>query len=215
MNTTSIHDMHDADLVSYLHLHIDEIAEKHHNFLQSCSRGIQQYGSLTWKMRSYAKRLGSEVQQKPIREAVKELPNLAGVYAIFLTASEKLKRPAVTFDSPSLGKIKIAVAGDRSKYTGQLMVTDGGPFGQNQWFGRIDSNGVFKAGRSMLNDAQMTFLKRFSEDPVTLAKEYAMESGACCFCHRQLTDDRSTEVGYGPVCAKNYGLPWGTKELAA
>lgn len=34
----------------------------------------------------------------------------------------------------------------------------------------------------------------------------------CCFCGIELTDDgegRSVQVGYGPVCAKNNGLPWG------
>ncbi len=27
----------------------------------------------------------------------------------------------------------------------------------------------------------------------------------------ELTDQQSTEVGYGPVCAKHYGLKWGKK----
>lgn len=31
----------------------------------------------------------------------------------------------------------------------------------------------------------------------------------CCFCSLELTDDRSTDVGYGPVCATKRGLPWG------
>jgi len=35
--------------------------------------------------------------------------------------------------------------------------------------------------------------------------------GICCFCAKDLTDDRSIEVGYGPVCAKKHHLPWGDK----
>jgi len=34
----------------------------------------------------------------------------------------------------------------------------------------------------------------------------------CCFCGIELSDEgegRSVEVGYGPVCASNRGLPWG------
>ena len=34
----------------------------------------------------------------------------------------------------------------------------------------------------------------------------------CVFCSRELTDDgegRSVEVGYGPICARKHGLPWG------
>lgn len=33
--------------------------------------------------------------------------------------------------------------------------------------------------------------------------------GNCVFCSRDLTDERSTTVGYGPVCAERYSLPWG------
>ncbi len=34
----------------------------------------------------------------------------------------------------------------------------------------------------------------------------------CVFCARKLTDEndgRSVDVGYGPICADKYGLPWG------
>lgn len=33
----------------------------------------------------------------------------------------------------------------------------------------------------------------------------------CVFCCRDLTTAESTAVGYGPVCAKQHGLPWGAK----
>jgi len=29
---------------------------------------------------------------------------------------------------------------------------------------------------------------------------------------RGLDDERSVSVGYGPVCAGHYGLPWGEKQ---
>jgi hypothetical protein len=35
--------------------------------------------------------------------------------------------------------------------------------------------------------------------------------GSAASANTALTDERSTEVGYGPVCAKHYGLPWGVK----
>jgi hypothetical protein len=41
------------------------------------------------------------------------------------------------------------------------------------------------------------------------AAAFGHETHRCVFCVRTLTDDRSTEVGYGPVCAARYGLPWG------
>jgi hypothetical protein len=42
------------------------------------------------------------------------------------------------------------------------------------------------------------------------AAAFGHETGVCCFCSRGLTDERSVTVGYGPICAERYGLPWGT-----
>lgn len=42
-----------------------------------------------------------------------------------------------------------------------------------------------------------------------VASEYGHATGVCMFCARDLTDERSIEVGYGPVCAGHHDLPWG------
>lgn len=41
------------------------------------------------------------------------------------------------------------------------------------------------------------------------AAKFGQLYGTCCYCWRELTDERSIEAGYGPVCAENRGLPWG------
>lgn len=41
------------------------------------------------------------------------------------------------------------------------------------------------------------------------AAQFGALTGACVFCSRRLTDERSVTVGYGPVCADKAGLPWG------
>jgi hypothetical protein len=51
----------------------------------------------------------------------------------------------------------------------------------------------------------------FKADPVGTVSEMGRKSGVCCFCSLPLTDERSTAHGYGPVCAKNYALQWGTR----
>lgn len=33
--------------------------------------------------------------------------------------------------------------------------------------------------------------------------------GRCCYCSRAIDTPESTEVGYGPICARKQGLPWG------
>lgn len=41
------------------------------------------------------------------------------------------------------------------------------------------------------------------------AHAFAMLAGRCCFCSHAIDTPESTTVGYGPVCAAKYGLPWG------
>lgn len=41
------------------------------------------------------------------------------------------------------------------------------------------------------------------------ASAFGHAFGACVYCHRALSDTRSTAVGYGAECAGNHGLPWG------
>lgn len=41
------------------------------------------------------------------------------------------------------------------------------------------------------------------------AAEFGRTTAHCVFCARELTDGRSVDVGYGPVCAAHNGLPWG------
>lgn len=41
------------------------------------------------------------------------------------------------------------------------------------------------------------------------AAKFGYQTGACVFCQRKLTDERSIAVGYGPTCAARQNLPWG------
>jgi hypothetical protein len=131
-----------------------------------------------------------------------------GVYALFEQAiSHKLKWPKIRLQTPFGLPVVLARAGERSKYFGQIMVTDGGPFAANRYFGRIDSHGLFHATDSATREVFVVLLK-LATSPVETAREYGMLTGNCCFCNLKLTDARSTANGYGPVCAEHYGLQW-------
>ena len=47
--------------------------------------------------------------------------------------------------------------------------------------------------------------------PITAdeAAAFGHTTHRCVFCARNLSTAESTAVGYGPICADNYGLPWG------
>lgn len=52
-------------------------------------------------------------------------------------------------------------------------------------------------------------LVAFAADPAGYSAAHGRAHGSCCYCGRGLTDSRSLAVGYGPICADHYGLPWG------
>jgi hypothetical protein len=72
----------------------------------------------------------------------------------------------------------------------------------------VNRDGTFTPGR----DATPLVGKVLSEmanDPAGFAARYGKKSGRCCFCNAELTDERSTTVGYGKICAVHWGLPCG------
>lgn len=99
-------------------------------------------------------------------------------------------------------------AGQRSKHPGDLMVTDGRPFGEGTYYGRIDREGQLFASREMHREVQR-YLELLVADPTREAALVGIRLGSCCFCGRALEDGRSVAMGYGPICAENYGLDWG------
>lgn len=60
-----------------------------------------------------------------------------------------------------------------------------------------------------LTEAEREFLDKLASDPVNFLAQCSKDMCRCCYCYSALEDQRSKEVGYGPVCATRWGLPWG------
>lgn len=133
-----------------------------------------------------------------------EVGSFAGVMALFAKAKQHLKFPKITLLVDGL-PLQLSLAGERSKTPGQVNVTDGGPYGNSKWYGRVDANGTFEKSRNATPRVE-AFLKEFSKSPAAVAKAHGQLTGRCCFCNAPLSDERSTAAGFGPVCARNYGL---------
>ena len=55
-------------------------------------------------------------------------------------------------------------------------------------------------------------INRLTPETIATAEEaaaFGRLAGRCCFCSFPIDTPESTLVGYGPVCATKYGLPWG------
>ena len=142
---------------------------------------------------------------------------LAGIAAMFATAKanaakkgNKGTRLKVRLSVDGQG-IAVKFASANGRNAGFLYVTDGGDYENGTYFGKISPDGEFFPSRDC-TDRVKSLLTAFDADPVTFAREFGQRTNQCCFCGRLLTDDkagRSVEVGYGPICADTYGLPWG------
>lgn len=184
----------------------DKLTAREVEFARSLVTNFNKYGRLSDKQMFFV--------QKMITQAEAPAPtptatvSVAAINALFDKAAEKLKRIKVTLKDAADQKVVFKRAGELSKYAGQIMISDGGPFGQAQFFGRIDTNGNFIATPRATESVKALVLE-FATDPEDTAGKYGRLTGGCCFCSKGLDDKRSLEVGYGPVCAKNFGLRWG------
>lgn len=131
-----------------------------------------------------------------------------------ISRNNKAKYPSIRFMVGDV-ELKISRAGSQSRYPGTLNVILVGA--ENVWYGRIHLNGQFEASRKFLDkkDAVVSALRQLGQDPEKAAREYGRKTGHCCFCCLKLDDERSLLMGYGPTCARNYGLAWGDRPLAA
>lgn len=148
---------------------------------------------------------------QPAPKPVK-IGSLSAISGLFSKAKGRLKKPAIVllcdFDHGA-AEIKIAFAGGNTRYPGALHISS--PIYGGQYYGRITREGSFVKSFKFDGDEAplVSLLTEFAADPAGVAAKHGHLTGKCCFCNRGLTDDRSTDVGYGPVCADNYGLPWG------
>lgn len=158
----------------------------------------------------------AELRPKAPRHQLAETVGLAdmrGVVQLLETASQHLRFPKLQLVFGDGLPLRISIAGPRSKTPGYLMLTDGARYPDNRFYGRISPEGVLELYRDgeRVREPLFGLLQRLADKPAEVAAEYGRMTGHCCFCRLPLKDERSTAVGYGPVCAENYGLPWGAK----
>jgi hypothetical protein len=129
--------------------------------------------------------------------------NATAINAMFDNArSNGHKSPKVYFTDDSVGEIRLTVS-KGGQYPGTIQIADR----QGNWYGRIMKDGEVHCKRG--SDNVIAAVSTFVSDPHAAVVKYGRKTGNCSFCARELTDAESVKRGYGPVCADNYGLPYG------
>jgi hypothetical protein len=136
-------------------------------------------------------------------------PDCAQIIGFMDRASRHLKYPKIKLSIDGEPFV-LSRAGERSRTPGAVQLTDGGPYGDNVWYGRIERDGTFTQSARCTPEV-MAVLQQLATDPAAVAKAHGQAYGQCCFCRRALEDYRSVSMGYGPICAEHYGLPWGER----
>lgn len=189
-----------------------------------CQQFWRKNGTLSIKQFEWVDKL-LELLDRPARPAPatsdgERIGDLQGILQLFRNAREHVKYPAIVLltdlETVSRDKmIRLTVAGETARYPGTITITRFEKVGPRRpWLGYITADGVYKPeGRATTDEVSKIamMLRMLAVDPAGVAREHGRLTGHCCFCMRPLEDERSTAVGYGPVCADHYHLPWGDR----
>lgn len=193
---------------------LKQMAARFAGTCKNCQCGIKAGAQILWS-RERGTFHATQAQCDEARAAKAAQPAAAieavsGAKAIadFLNAAKArgLKFPKVRFLAPDGQKeLRLSVATERAKVPGSINVCIFGA-----WVGRILMTGECSPAVAEYPGLLAT-LARIAADPAAAAKAYGALMCRCSFCNLALTDAGSVEVGYGPICAKHYGLPHAPK----
>ena len=198
---------------SILREQLSKLPAKDQDFAASLLDQLERKGKLSDKQWFWVDTLAARIGAGPAEPVTLDVGDFAGVIALFAKAKQHLKYPRVRLQLPDGRPLVLTLAGPGSSRAGWVTMTDGRPFGENLFYGRVSPAGDWEMGQAIdeiIGDAVAELLHRLAADPEQVASSYGKLTGCCCFCTSQLSDPKSTAVGYGPVCAKRWGLPWGT-----
>ena len=205
------------EAVETLKQHLAGLPAKDRPFAESLIKQWTKSALLSDKQLYWVTVLASRAQGIPdfTREET-DVGEFSGVIELFKKAGVNLKYPCIVLQTEAGQKVTLKPTGASSKYPGAVNVTNGGSYATNKWYGRVDVTGKFVLGpeAAHLKNDLTAILVKLAKSPHRVAAEHGKMTGACCFCNSKLTDPKSTEVGYGPVCAKQWSLPWGKAEAA-
>jgi len=129
---------------------------------------------------------------------------------LFDKAAQRMQFPTLVFSCDGRD-LKLTRTGVQAREPGAISVTSArGGFNSRRFYGTVGRDGRLRGNSATAAlPALQGVLETIAADPLAYARAYGLETKECCFCATELTDPRSRAAGYGPTCAKNYGLPWG------
>lgn len=208
---------HHEDLLNtaaFLHYSLHQLSERDQEFATSLLNALADTNQLSPKQAYWLNELANRLRKsEPI------YGSFDAVLVMFRLAGQKLKRPKVRLLSKpdadgqeTYFELWFPIPEDGTSQR-ELKIYIGGwqHHGRRRFGGWVKSDRLIPY-RDRLTDSIRLTIQDFALDPQGCAKAMAKRLGCCMFCGARLTDDESKDRGYGPVCAENYGQPWGNLE---
>jgi len=175
----------------------------------SFASSIANRQNATSKQLFYVDKLVNEILEKANKPipVIKNSFDDTKIFQLFDNAQKHLKYPKIRIQTESGKPILLAVS---KNHPGVIWLSSGG-FGTIN-YGRIIQNEGFirfsHADTEIQKEISKT-IENFAADPVKVSADHGKLTHNCCYCSKKLDTQESLDVGYGPICAKHYGLPWG------
>jgi hypothetical protein len=110
---------------------LDKLSKNDGNFASSLIQNFYRYGNLSPKQLTWVDTLQQRATQ-PAPVAQIQV-NFQKIQDLFDVAAKKLRRVKVKLQTTQGQPVAFSRAGATSKYAGQILITDGGPFGNNKF----------------------------------------------------------------------------------
>jgi len=178
--------------------------------LAACGRSGQQYGkdlakwaaergSLSLAQTAWAHKIANDQLRRESAKVDSKRVDLGKLVRFMDEAASGGGRVAVTVRG-----YRLSIAGRKARYPGSITVTTGErDYASRQWLGRIHTNGTCE----IHDEDALSALCAISCDPAGAIATHGRTTGWCSCCSRALRDPASVSRGYGPTCAKRFGLP--------
>lgn len=195
------------DPVTVLRDGLTKLPPKDLNFAQSLLRARKPTPKQMYWIEQLAGKILNPPPPLPVQKASISLDAL---YAMLESAKKHIKWPMIRYflSDGSDRELRFYLSGPTSKVPNVINVKDN----RGGWYGRLLRNGEWQ-GKAPYSEMQKP-IEELAADPVKALAENGKMANRCCFCGLLLTDDRSVQVGYGPVCADHFNLPWGKATTA-
>lgn len=212
---------HRTAMINELEGNLRFLSDRDQSFAKDLIRSFRQYG-LSEKQGYWVGKLLERVdaakappapvaapQAPAVPVGVKLDEGFSGIVELFDRAKAAgLANPKIRLETEGGIKVVLRMAGASSRFAGQITVTDNRTFDNRTYFGRIDQTGMYFPSPKA-NDDVTKLLKDMAADPAKMAALYGHKTSSCCFCGLPLKTSESVTMGYGPICAEKFRLPWG------